>query len=270
MTSATSEHEVGLERASIRRLLLPQAVVDRALVIALLAIAWEVFARLNVVNTAFLPAPSSVLAALPALARDEQVRTALLISVGEIALAFVIGGVIGVFLGVVLGVSAWAYRALMPVVGLLMSTPKSLFLPLLIVLIGTGQSSKVVYGVVSAVLYVAANAAGGVLDLDKRYISTARAFGASRRQLMFHVILPGALPGISTGLWLGLTHAFTGVLIAELFVSQGGIGSLIARYSALLQTERVLALTLVLAVVAIFMGTVWEHLKRRMDRWRLA
>jgi ABC-type nitrate/sulfonate/bicarbonate transport system permease component len=189
--------------------------------------------------------------------------------VGEIGTAFLIGGVIGVALGVFLGVSAWAHRAFIPVVALLMSTPKSLFLPLLIVLVGTGQTSKVVYGVVSAVLYVAASAAAGVLDIDKRYASTARAFGATKTQLMYAVVLPGALPGISTGLWLGLTHAFTGVLIAELFVSQGGIGALIARYSSMLQTDRVLALTLVLAVMAIVMGTLWERLKQRMDRWRL-
>ncbi|WP_396449570.1 ABC transporter permease [Actinomadura sp.] len=240
------------------------AKADLTIAVLALFCLWEIIARMGLVNTVFLPRASTVLVAALKLLRSSEVWSALESTAIELVVSFLISAVIGIAIGFALGWSRWLRDAFAPVVALVMSTPKSLFLPLLLVLIGVGEESKIVYGVISAIFYIATAVMGGVQGVDRKLFTAARSFGASRLDTVLSVAIPGALPAIATGLWLGLTHAFTGILIAELFVSQGGVGALILHYSSLTQTENVFALTLLLTLTAIVAGTVWNL---AMNKW---
>lgn len=255
---------VGRPRNRLRRRAVWTSRLDVALAVLALFVLWEIVARIGFVNPVFLPRATTVLKAIPTLLEDSQVWSALSSTAVELVVSFLISAVIGITVGFALGLSQWLRDAFAPVTGLIMSTPKSLFLPLLLVLIGVGESSKIVYGVISAVFYISTAVTAGVLAIDKQLFTTARSFGASRLETALSIAIPGALPAITTGLWLGLTHAFTGILIAELFVSQGGVGALIINYSSLTQTENVFALTMMLTFVAIVAGTLWNG---AMNRW---
>jgi len=101
-------------------------------------------------------------------------------------------------------------------------------IPLFIIWFGIGINSKIAVVFLGAVFAILINTAAGVKNLDPALIKAARSFGASDAQLFRTVVLPGSVPCILTGLRLGLGHALTGVVVAELVAAQAGVGLMMA------------------------------------------
>lgn len=242
---------------------------DRALIIVAVLVVWEVALRAGMASGVIAAPPSAVGAAMVELAGLAEVRAAFLQAVSQFLVAFALSAAAGVAVGAVLGLSPLAYRVFHPVVVMLFSTPKMIFIPLVILVFGIGFTSKVAYGAISGVFPVIVTVAAGVRLIDPRLLRAARSLGASRWQTIRSVTLPGAVPAVFSGLWYGIKHALLGVLIMELFVSQRGIGYLIQNYSATLQTDRVFAIVVALALVAVALGVFWKRVEDRLSRWRV-
>ncbi|MBI4012733.1 MAG: ABC transporter permease subunit [Candidatus Rokubacteria bacterium] len=229
---------------------------------------WELVVRLGWVNPLFAASPSAVAVSAVHLLAMPEIRAALLDAVTMMLAAFGIAAAAGIALGTGLGLSRSAYRVLHPPLVVFFSVPKMIFLPLVVLIFGIGFEAKVAYGVLSAISPVVVNVTAGVRMVDRRLVLAARAMGATPLQLFRHVVVPGSVPMVGAGLWYGIKHALLGVLIGELFVSQRGVGYWITLYTAGFKTDRVLALVLALAAVAIGLGTVWRHVEDRLGRWR--
>lgn len=260
---ATSSKVAGRTRSVTSR-----ARLTRYLIIAAVLVLWEAVVRMGLVSPFFLAAPTQIATAAVELAGDGEVRAALAETLWMVAVAFVVAAVAGILLGAWLGLSDWAHRALNPVVALVMSTPKMIFLPLMLVIFGIGFTSKVAYGILSAVFYVAINVTAGVRMVNEAWLRAIRSMGASRLDRLRLVILPASLPAVAVGLWYGMKHALLGVLIADLFVSVRGIGFYINRYTASFRVDRVFAVVVVLSALAITLGWVWKRVDDRLGRWR--
>lgn len=235
-----------------------------------LLLAWELLPRLGLVKSFFLPPASAVLQSMYDLAQDAVVRGALLQMAIMVLISFGLAAVIGVAVAVVIGVSDFAYRTIHPAVLLLFSTPKMIFVPLFILLLGIGSTSKIAYGFSSAVFPIIITVTAGVRDIDPRFLKAGRSLGASRIQEGVFISVPATVPAVVTALWYGLKASLLGVLIMELFASQRGLGYLIRLYTSSFRTERVFALIVALSVVVGLVGTVWSALERRTDEWRTA
>lgn len=237
-------------------------------VIVALILVWEITTRLGLVDKDFVSTPLRVLAALGQMLRDPVVLSALSNTGTSILLAFLLGTAIGIAAGTVMGLSKTLWDAYMSPLLFLLSTPKSIFLPIFILLYGIGPTSAIFFGAFEAFVFVALNVAAGMALVDSRHLTVARAFKASRSQTLLAIIFPSALPGIFTALWYGIRHAFTGVLIAELWASSEGVGALIRVYAEQLHTDKTLALMLAMTAIAILAGAVWNQIEARLTRWR--
>lgn len=237
--------------------------------LALLALgAWQLAAWLGLMSAAVVPKPTAVLAALPGLLANPGVQGALLQLLLTFLLAFGLGTGAGILVGALIGLSGFLHRILHPAVVLLYSTPKMIFIPLVILLFGVGGEAKVFYGFISALPPVLITVAGGIGAVNPRLLTVSRALGASRLQTILHVALPAALPSVFTGIWFGLQSSLLGVLVAELFTSQQGIGYYVTSYAASFRPDRVFALLLFVAALAVLLGSGWRRLERWMLRWR--
>lgn len=241
---------------------------DRALIAVALVVVWEGVIRFGVIDTLFLASPSQVWRAMMELGADPVIIETFLNTVKVLAIAFVVGSGLAVLVGAWLGLVPRAYRTFLPFVSVAMSTPKMIFLPLVIVIFGIGDLSKIVYGGMSAFFFTIPNISAAVRMLDHRLHVAIESLGASRRQRFVHFVVPGSLPGVVTGLWYGLKHALLSVLVAELFVSQSGIGFWINRYTSSFQVDKVFALILGLSVIAVALGWLFRAAEKRLDRWR--
>ena len=165
----------------------------------LLLVLWEVAVQLNLLNRVFIPPPSEVMVALAKALRDGSMEHDILVSSQRIVLGFVIGAVPGTLLGIWSGLNRTVLALVRPLATMLYPVPKIALLPLVIVVLGIGEVSKVATVAVSVFLMVVIHTIGGVLQIDQRYFEAARGFGANQRTIFRTVALPASLPAIVEG-----------------------------------------------------------------------
>ena len=195
----------------------------------LLLLLWEVAARAGWLNRQFFPAPSTIVGTFRLLWERGTVTDALGATARRVLFGYAWGAVPGVALGLVLGLSRPLRVLLLPLANILYSLPKIAVLPLVLLVLGIGEASKIVVTAVSVFFLVLLNTIAGVQGIDRLHFDVARDFGASRWQAYRTVALPGALPLILAGAKLGLGFALI-VVVGTEFVAAGaqsGVGVLI-------------------------------------------
>jgi ABC-type nitrate/sulfonate/bicarbonate transport system permease component len=238
-----------------------------AFLVAVVAV-WEFLARVGAIDEGFTSKPSSIAQAAGPLLTDPQVLEALGTTLYAVGASFLIGTGTGMVVGVVLGLQPLLRTAYFPIVMMLLGTPKSLFLPVIMLFFGLGVESAIVFGSILTFVHVTVNVVAGVDLVEPKHLMVAKAYRASRWNQFVHVILPGASPGLFTAIWHGLRNGFTGVVIAQLFTATAGIGYLVRVYSNNFQTDRALTLVLIVSFVVILVGTGWNRIEKRFTRWR--
>ncbi|MPZ55361.1 MAG: ABC transporter permease subunit [Rhizobiales bacterium] len=240
----------------------------RTIVIALvLLIVWEASVRFDFINQIILAPPSAIVMA--ALTDGVVFFNAFATTAGEIGAAILLAWTLGIGLGLVAGSSYRLAAATAPVLSSMFAVPLIILYPLLIVWLGIGPGSKVVFGVLSGFFPIALNTIDGVRAVEQRYFMFARSVGASVPQTYARIVLPLALPSIVSGLRVGTGLTVIGVLVTEMLASLGGVGYLISYHRTLFNTGHVyfgIALSLLMAV-AVNLALTW--VERRVGGWRV-
>jgi ABC-type nitrate/sulfonate/bicarbonate transport system permease component len=239
----------------------------RLAVIAVLVIAWEAVAR-RFGNPLLVAPPSATLVATIALLHDPDVVRALLAALRELALAFVIAVVAGVVIALPLGLSTFWRGALLPIVLGLYAIPQVTVLPLFVRIFGLGPPTKIAFGVTHGIFAVILTVVAGVRTIDPLLIRAATSLGATRRQLIFNVVLPSLVPSLFTGMRLAMAGILLGVLLAELYVSTTGIGYFTQAFTNAFAPAKLFGLILLLAAIAIALNELTRLAERRFSRWR--
>ena len=263
----------GRERpASRSRVIERQARWLTAALFAAFIALWELLADVGLVDPKSASRPSGVLGALGTLfsGGDSDAFAAIGDTAYVLVVTFLISVAIGLPLGLAVALNSTVRAAYLPVVMYLLGMPKAVFLPLFVLFFGLGNGSAIAFGAVLACLQIAVNVMGGIESVERRFFNVADAFGASGWSRFSHVILPGAAPGIFAGLWHGIRNAFVGILIAQMFVSNVGIGYLVKLDINNLRIDDAMALIVLAAAAVIIVGSLWELGERRIMRWRSA
>ncbi|MFD5224191.1 ABC transporter permease [Microbacterium sp. NPDC058342] len=243
------------------------ALVRAAVILALLGL-WELGAANGWINELYVSRPSAIVTAMIGQLSQALTLDALGATVVAVLVAFVIGSVIGILLGIGIASRPILKEAYMPVVMLILSAPKSVFLPMLMILFGLRPEAAIAFGAILAAVYVTVNMAAAMELVQPRYFRVARAYGAPTRGRLIHIVLPAATPGIFTALWHGLRNAFEGVVVAQLFAGTVGVGALVRTFSNTFRTDQALALIFLVSISIIIVGTLWARAERRLTRWR--
>jgi ABC-type nitrate/sulfonate/bicarbonate transport system permease component len=238
----------------------------RLLLIVGLVVLWEVGVRL-VGDPLFLSPPSQMIAALVGFIEEPDVLAALETTLWELVAAFVLAVGVGLPIGLVVGLRRFAYGSFYPVVVLLYAIPQATILPLVILIFGIGPEAKIASGFSHAVFPIIVNVVAGVQGIKPLFLDSARSMGANRRQIVWSVVIPHAVPSFFTGLRLAMTGDLLGVLLAELFVSQQGVGHFTQHFTESFQPQNLFALIAVLAAIAVTLNELCRRVERHMSRW---
>jgi NitT/TauT family transport system permease protein len=176
--------------------------------------------------------------------------------------------VVGIALGALMGMVRPIGQMLDIYVHGLAATPRVAFIPLIIVMLGLGFQAKVLVVFLGAVMPVILNSFAGVRNADADLVEMARATGASRRRILVHVVLPGALPFLLAGIRIGATIGLINTVVAELYTAVNGLGGLLAIYGSRFQMAEYLAVVVVLAMIGVTMTEGLRLAERRLLRWR--
>ncbi|MCU1545294.1 MAG: NitT/TauT family transport system permease protein/taurine transport system permease protein [Homoserinimonas sp.] len=232
-------------------------------------VLWELLANIGAIDERSASKPTAILAAFGDMfAGNAETYQALSDTLYVLVMAFIIAVAIGMPLGLALALNATVRAAYMSIVIYLLGIPKTIFLPLFVLFFGLGNGSAIAFGAVLGFLQIAVNVVAGVDSIEPRFFRVTSAFGGSRWHSFVHVILPGAAPAIFAGLWHGVRNAFVGVLIAQMFVSNIGIGYLVKVYTNNFQIDNAMVLIIISAVAVILLGTLWELSEARLTKWK--
>lgn len=243
-----------------------QATRLRAATLILAWVAWEALARSGLVFQGVVPSSLAVLASAATQLASAAFYAHLWRSAEEIGLGFAIGSAAGVAAGTMMGMSAFFGRIVHPYIHVFAPAPKIIFLPVLMILFGVDIGSKIAMGAISAFFPVVVATYDGVRLVPAVLLRVAHSFRASRWQVVAKVYFPSTLPAVVTGMRLGLGVAIIGTLLAEIKLSNRGLGFLaIQQYESfhIPDLYAVLLITFALAVAAnVAIGSVAARLQR--------
>ncbi|MGE5202491.1 MAG: ABC transporter permease [Acidobacteriota bacterium] len=232
--------------------------------------AWEALARSGLVYEGIVPSSVSVIASMIRQLSERTIYLDALQTAYEAVAGFAAGSAAGVSLGLLLGARRFADRAAAPYLQGLAATPKIVFLPILMLVLGVDTGSKIGMGALSAFFPVAIATAEGMRSVDPVLVRVAQSFNASAWQIVRAVLLPSLLEPVITGMRLGLGVAIVGVLLAEIKFAKAGLGHLAIQHYNFFHTAdmyAVLLITFALALAAnALMGAVGRRLVRRRSR----
>ncbi|MBA3943829.1 MAG: 1,4-dihydroxy-2-naphthoate octaprenyltransferase [Herpetosiphonaceae bacterium] len=233
-----------------------------------LLLLWEAAVRFGWINRAFLPSPSEVFHSLGELIASGQLARDVSVSLIRIGAGFVLGALPAVGLGLLMGVSPVARALIQPFAAALYPVPKIALLPLIIVVLGLGETSKIATIAISVFFLVVLNVSASVLQVDNHYFEVARSFGARPRDLFWTVALPASLPGIMNSLKLGMGFALTLIVGVEFVGANEGIGWLIWNAYEVYAIDRMLAGLVVIALLGWLLTVALDELEYLLVPWQ--
>jgi NitT/TauT family transport system permease protein len=241
--------------------------VRLGLLIAALGL-WEALPRLDWVDAELLPPFSAVAATVPVLLGRASIRSDLQLTGLEILIGFLLSIPVGAVLGVVTAESRYAGRVLDPLLFFLFTIPKSIFLPLTILVLGIGFSQKIAFAVLSTFLVLTFNFAAAVRSIRSEHLLVARSYGATRAQLIWSVYIPSMLPVLLEAVRVAVMFTVTAVLLAEMYASRTGIGHEIVTWGENFQMRQLLAGVVLIAGAAVTVNEAIRWLERGASLWR--
>jgi ABC-type nitrate/sulfonate/bicarbonate transport system permease component len=251
-------------RLSARR----DATLIRLVTLAGLLALWEVLGQTRLVFGEALPPASAVAAAVAGEIASLSFYRHLTVTLGEVAGGFVFGAIPGVAFGLAMGVRRVLGAAADPYIAALATTPKIVFLPIVMLAVGIGPGSKVALGAISAFFPVAIAAAAGMRAIPPVFVRVGRAFNLSGGQMVRMIYLPALALPIVTGLRLGLGVCIIGVLLGELKLASAGLGFLARDYYDQYDFAALYAIVAIVLALASLANGAMSRLARRAEAHR--
>ena len=238
-----------LQRARRRKRIL----LLRILLLIVFLAQWELTARLGLVDIFIVSAPSRVVQTLYGLFCSGDLWVHLGTSCLETAVGFALGTLLGILIAVALWWSDTLSRVLEPYLVVLNALPKTALGPIFIVWIGAGTESIIAMTIAISVFVTILNMYVAFCSTDKEKLRLMQAFGASKWQTLFKLVIPSNYPALFNTLRVNVGLSWVGVIMGEFLVSKAGLGYLIVYGSQVFNMDLVMASVLLLAAAAVVM-----------------
>jgi NitT/TauT family transport system permease protein len=267
LVGARRQHPGGSRRLRLPRI--PERLKYGLLGFVIVLPLWEAVVRLGLIRRVTLSSPSLI---LEAAWEDLFVTGILWPHIGQSSQQFFLGLGLALITGVPLGLALGLFRRLNyfldPWLSAIYATPTIALVPLIVLILGLGIESKIFIVWLEAIFVIVVTTMVGVHAAEARYLDLARSFRASRWLTFRSVILPSSFPYILTALRLGVTRSLVGVVVAEFFAANKGLGFFINFSGTTLRTDRVMLGVILLGLLGVVLGEAIRRIERRYEKWR--
>jgi sulfonate transport system permease protein len=195
-------------------------------------------------------------------------QASLLASAERWAIGFALGVAIGVLLAIVSGLSRVGELAADPILQALRSVPLLGLIPLFIVWFGIGQLPKVLFVLLSALFPMYLNTFAGIRGVDSKLGELGKVLGLRKREIIRHIVLPGALPSALTGLQLSVVASLLALVVGEQINATSGLGFMITQAQQFLNNSVIMVALIVYAILGLLLDGAVRLLQRRALAWR--
>lgn len=228
---------------------------------------WTIISSLNLVPPMFLPTPATVIDAGIKMFAEDNLIVDVLASSTRVLAGFVVAGIIGVPMGLAMGTFYSLDSLFAPIVGTVRYMPITAFVPLIVIWLDLGEPSKILIIMLGVVLYNAIMVADAVKFIPNEMINVAYTLGATRRDVVFKVIIPATFPCVLDTLRVNISGAWNFLVIAELVAAQNGLGFKIIQAQRFLQTEKVLFCIALIGVIGLVIDYGLKWISQRLTPW---
>ncbi len=246
---------------------------NERLVLSLLGIVaffavWQLGADAGIVDRFFFSSPSEV--AIAGWAELQRARFWEDVRVSSVELA--VGSALAVIVSVPLGLVIGWYRRLSyafdPWLNFLNALPRVALIPLVVLWVGLGVEMKMLIVFLGAVFTIMVATVEGVRTVERQLLDVARSFRASEARIFTSLVIPGTLPFIISGLRIAVGRVLAGVIIAEFYAQTQGVGVMIAKAAATLQSDRMMFGVVLVTLLGIILYEAVGYAERWFQRWR--
>lgn len=228
---------------------------------------WEILGRLGFLNSLFFPVPSLIFQEFITMLLEGEIQSNLSITLFRVFIGFLLGTLTGILVGMIMGASEKVRLLLDPVVAATYPIPKLAIFPLLMVIFGIGEFSKIMAIALGCFFLALINAMAGVRNINKVYFDVAKNYGASKKQMFLKVMLPASLPMIFTGIRLALGMSLLVVVGLEFVSANKGIGAMIWYAWETFEIEQLYVGIFICAILGILFTVILKKVEEYVVPW---
>jgi sulfonate transport system permease protein len=256
----------------VRRLLSRRGVLRLASPLVVLLL-WQGESALGLVSTQKLPPPSEVWSTAVSLATTDSpaygtLQGAMLVSLERVAIGFGLGAAVALTLAFIAGLSRVGEHAVDPLMQMGRTVPLFGLIPVFIVWFGIGNLPKILMIALAAAFPLYLNTFSGIRNVDAKLAELAEVLHLRRRELIWQIVLPGALPQILVGLRQSLSFAWVALVVAEQINANAGLGYMIDQAAQFLRNDVIFVALIVYLVLGLLTDALVRLLERRALSWR--
>jgi NitT/TauT family transport system permease protein len=229
---------------------------------------WCVLSYGGIVPAIILPSPTAVLKAFPTLHFEEALVRSALWSLYRVTMGFVLAAVVAIPLGLLMGTFPPIKAFFAPILDPLRFLPISALVPLTLVWFGIEETQKIVFLFLGTVVYLLPLVVEAVEEVDEVYLHTATTLGATKAQLVRHVLVPGSLPAIGEALRVMNGIGWTYVILAEVINAPYGLGALITVAAKRSHVDQIFALVIVILIIGVVTDQVIRLVNKALFTWK--
>lgn len=232
-----------------------------------LLVLWQIAADAHWIDPKIFTPPTAIASSAGHLISAGTLQSDLAITLTRLVVGFVIGAAVGILMGILLGLSRPLRSALSPLFTGLYAVPQIALLPLLLVIFGVGETAKVLTVVAVTFFVLEINVVRAVRGFDPRLVEAGHAYGARGFRLFRHVLLPGILPAIFTGLRVSIALALVVITATEFVASTNGLGYLVWNSWQLFEPDYMYVGLITIALVGVVLTGVIVAAERLALPW---
>ncbi len=249
-----------------------QVLMGQAGIFVFIVAGWQISAMTGFIDPFFFGSPWGICVRLYTWAINGTAYGSfwlqIWVTLEESILGFIVGVTSGIFFGVLLGEIPYLAQVIGPYIKIVNALPRIVLGSIFVMWLGLGLSSKVLLAAVLVFFVVFFNAFQGVRSVDRNLISNARILGASRLQVVRHVVFPSAMTWIIASLHVALGFSIIGAIVGEFLGSQRGLGLVIATAQNTFDANGVFGAMLVIGGLALSAEWLMSKIEKRLLAWQ--
>lgn len=257
----SEEHELYINNYKKQKRLI---LCTQIIIFVLFFLIWELLASLNVIDPFIFSKPTRIFNTIIKMTFDGTIFIHLFTTISEIILSFLVSSIIGILISIYLWSNSFSEKVLKPYLVVLNSIPKTALAPIIIVFFGNNTKSIIVTAIMTSVIVTIINILTGFLEVDKDLIVLLKSFGATKKQILFKIVLPSSFASITSALKINIGLSFVGVIVGEFLVSQAGLGYLIIYGSQIFRMDLVMTSIIILGLLSAIMYKIISYCESKI------
>ncbi|WP_095211342.1 ABC transporter permease subunit [Endozoicomonas ascidiicola] len=233
---------------------------------------WLIATELGWIKPLFLPSPVDVILRMGDLANDgfagAPLTEHMTASLGRVFGAFFLAALTAIPVGIMIGCNVWFRGIFDPIIEFYRPLPPLAYLPLIIIWLGIDEASKVTLIYLAMFAPIALSARAGVSAARSEQIQAAYSMGATKLQVLYHVIIKSAMPEILTGLRIGIGFGWTTLVASEMVAAEVGIGFMVLNAAEFMVTDVVIAGIIIIGLIAYSFDLFMRYLEKKLIPWK--